>query len=202
MTGSAGFTHYKPQAGEPAPPHRYPLLLALAAVAILVALVGLFTAGWLVVTAAVVAVAALAAFTLAPSPIRAQGWQPFTAPSMTGVLAPNRALAGAEVLAAGQVAGPEDIAISADGRTLYASSFGDGRIVRIDVTPGVRPGVEEHAWTGGSPVDLGPAGRWQPPDLRLVQRSAAGGSGRSGEHRAGPRGSRGRTSLRAAGRGE
>lgn len=61
MTGSAGFTHYKPQAGEPAPPHRYPLLLALAAVAILVALVGLFTAGWLVVTAAIVAVAALAA---------------------------------------------------------------------------------------------------------------------------------------------
>lgn len=154
MTGSAGFTHYKPQAGEPAPPHRYPLLLALAAVAILVALVGLFTAGWLVVTAAIVAVAALAAFALAPSPIRAQGWQPFTAPSMTGVLTPNRALGGAEVLAAGQVAGPEDIAISADGRTLYASSFGDGRIVRIDVTPGVRPSVEEHAWTGGSPVDL------------------------------------------------
>ncbi len=73
---------------------------------------------------------------------------------MTGVLAPNRRLATAEVLAAGEVAGPEDLAISADGRTLYASSFGDGRIVRLDVTRGVAPRVVEHAITHGSAVDL------------------------------------------------
>lgn len=118
------------------------------------AVVGLFTADWVVLAGAILVVAGLTAFNFAPSPIRALGWQPPKAPPLTGVLAPNSALADAEVLLAGELSGPEDLAISADGGTLYASSFCDGRIVRINVSPGVTPAAVDHAHTGGSPVDL------------------------------------------------
>lgn len=115
---ASAYSHYKPQAGEKAPPHRYPLLLAAAGLGLVLAVAGLFVAGWLVGAGALLAVAGVAAFILAPSPISALAWQPPSAPAMTGILTPNRALGGAEVLTAGQVSGPEDIAISADGRTL------------------------------------------------------------------------------------
>ncbi|MGQ0840062.1 SMP-30/gluconolactonase/LRE family protein [Actinokineospora sp.] len=139
--------------GEPAPAHRYPLLLGVGLVGILATLAGLFVGTWLVLAGAIVAVAGFAAFLLAPSPIDPRGWQPPPAPAMVGVLAPNRTLADAEILAAGQVSGPEDLVLTPDGRTLFASSFGDGRIVRIDVT-GKTPRVVDHAKTGGSPVDM------------------------------------------------
>lgn len=149
-----GHTHYKPQVGEAAPPHRYPLLLAVGGVGAVIAVAGLFVSGPLARAGVGLAVAGVVAFLLAPSPIRARGWQPPTAPALTGILAPNRALAGAEILAAGLVAGPEDLAITPDGATLYASSFGDGRIVALDLTLGGNGRVVDHARTGGSPVDL------------------------------------------------
>jgi len=149
-----GYSHHRPQAGEPAEPHRYPLLLVAAGIGVGAAITGLMLASWLAVTGMAVALAGIAGFVLVPSPIRARGWQPPAAPSPTGVLAPNRLLADAEVIAAGQVAGPEDLALTPDGKTLYASSFGDGRIVRIDAGPGRGDRVTTHATTHGSPVDM------------------------------------------------
>lgn len=155
MTLASDFTHYKPRAGETAPSHRYPLLLLVVAVAVVGVVVGLFTSsGWLVLTGGAVALAALAAFVLVPSPVQARGWTPPSAPPMVGILSPNRALGDSEVFADSLISGPEDIAISADGRTLYASNYNDGLIVRLDVSPGVTPRAVEHASTGGSPVDL------------------------------------------------
>ncbi|HEV7648620.1 MAG TPA: SMP-30/gluconolactonase/LRE family protein [Actinophytocola sp.] len=149
MTGALpSHPHVRPQAGEPAPPHRYPLLLAGSGVGLLVLVAGLFTASWLVPAGAALAALGLVAFVAAPSPIKAAGWQPPRAPRVTA----NRALADAEVLAAGQLAGPEDLALTPDGGTLYATSFGDGRIVRFDLAHGGR--MTEHANTGGSPADL------------------------------------------------
>lgn len=144
--GLESHSHVLPQAGEPAPPHHYPLLLLGFGLGVVTLLVGLVAAGWLVWVGAAVAAAALASFVLAPAPIDAIGWQPAAAPRV----APTGSLGDADVLAAGAVAGPEDLAVALDGRSLFASSFGDGRIVRIDLdgTP------TEHADTGGSPVDI------------------------------------------------
>ncbi|MGH8794016.1 MAG: SMP-30/gluconolactonase/LRE family protein [Stackebrandtia sp.] len=154
MSAETVYPHYKPQVGEPAPPHRYPLLLALAGAGVVLVVAGLFVSGWLTLAGVVIAAAGLAAFVFSPSPITAVGWRPPPAPTGSGIFAPNRALADADVLAAGLVAGPEDLAVSHDGRTLYASSFGDGRIVRIDLTADGVPEVVDHARTGGSPVDI------------------------------------------------
>lgn len=57
-------------------------------------------------------------------------WQPAAAPAMTGALAPNTDLKKAELLATGQIHGPEDIAFDAQGR-LHAGLH-DGRIIRLD----------------------------------------------------------------------
>ena len=51
------------------------------------------------------------------------------APPLTGVLEPNDTLMKAELIAQGQLHGPEDTAVDASGR-LYAS-LADGRIVRL-----------------------------------------------------------------------
>lgn len=139
--------HHRPQAGEPAPPHRYPLLLVAAGVGFLTMLAGWVLGPAVLLVGVVLAGGGLAAFVLWPSPIDARAWRPPAAP----MLRPDPALADAQLLAAGQVAGPEDLAIGADGSSLYASSFGDGRIVRIDLADRT---VHEHARTGGSPVDL------------------------------------------------
>lgn len=145
-------THYKPQVGEKAPPHRYAWWLAAVPIGLLAIILGAaLSVTWLVPAGTVLAFAGVAAFLLAPSPIDARAWQPPQAPPATGVLTSNARLATAEVLAAGELAGPEDLAICPDGRTLYASSFGDGRIIRIDAATGA---LSDHARTGGSPVDL------------------------------------------------
>jgi hypothetical protein len=86
------------------------------------------------------------------TPIHAVGWRPEKPPPLVGRLQPNDALRAADVLAAGQVKGPEDV-VRRQG-WLYFSSFGDGRILRLraDATPTDRP--ETFAVTGGAPVDL------------------------------------------------
>ncbi|MEO4047365.1 SMP-30/gluconolactonase/LRE family protein [Pseudomonas sp. CAU 1711] len=82
-----------------------------------------------------------------PSPIDPLAWQPQPAPAMTGALEPNDALMKAELLALGQVQGPEDSAVDAQGR-LYAGLH-DGRVVRI-----AEDRVETFADTGGRPLGM------------------------------------------------
>lgn len=80
-----------------------------------------------------------------PLPIDPLAWDAPPAPTMTGVLEPNDTLMKAELLAKGQVHGPEDTAVDAQGR-VYAGLH-DGRVVRID-TDGR---LETFAETGGRP---------------------------------------------------
>lgn len=67
---------------------------------------------------------------LSPSSLKAVSWEPAPAPKMTGVLAVNQALQKAELLAQGEIHGPEDIAFDAQGR-LHAG-LRDGRVIRLD----------------------------------------------------------------------
>ncbi|UVE16517.1 SMP-30/gluconolactonase/LRE family protein [Pseudomonas sp. LS44] len=93
-----------------------------------------------------VAVAAYLAVT--PSPIDPLAWDAPQAPSMTGVLEPNDTLMKAELLAKGQIHGPEDTAVDAQGR-VYAGLH-DGRIVRISTTGE----VQTFADTQGRPLGM------------------------------------------------
>lgn len=90
-----------------------------------------------------------------PSPIDPLAWQAPPAPVMTGVLEPNDTLMKAELLGRGQVHGPEDSAMDAQGR-LY-SGLHDGRIVRFNADAT----LETFADTGGRPLgmDFDAAGR-------------------------------------------
>ena len=84
---------------------------------------------------------------ITPSPIQPLAWQPQPAPLMTGVLEPNDTLMKAELLAQGQIHGPEDTAVDAEGR-VYAGLH-DGRVVRI-----ADGKVETFANTGGRPLGM------------------------------------------------
>lgn len=85
---------------------------------------------------------------LAPGPVNAAAWQPPEPPAMTGVLTPNQALEEAELLAVGQVYGPEDVDVDAEGR-VYAGTQ-DGKILRV-----LEDGsVESFAITGGRPLGM------------------------------------------------
>lgn len=82
-----------------------------------------------------------------PSPLNALSWQPAPAPAMTGVLAPNDFLQKTELLARGEIHGPEDVAIDAQGR-IY-SGLEDGRIIRLE-----NGKLETLVNTGGRPLGL------------------------------------------------
>ncbi|BAN47574.1 SMP-30/gluconolactonase/LRE family protein [Metapseudomonas resinovorans] len=97
---------------------------------------------------ALVLVALTVYLAVTPSPIDPLAWQAPKAPAMTGVLEPNDTLMKAELIAQGQVHGPEDTAVDAQGR-LYAGLH-DGRIVRI----GENGQVETFAETGGRPLGM------------------------------------------------
>ncbi|WP_339487902.1 SMP-30/gluconolactonase/LRE family protein [Pseudomonas sp. EL_65y_Pfl2_R95] len=84
---------------------------------------------------------------LTPSPINPVAWQAPKAPAMTGVLEPNDTLMKAQLIAKGQVHGPEDTAIDAQGR-VYAG-LADGRVVRIDGDK-----VDTFADTQGRPLGM------------------------------------------------
>jgi sugar lactone lactonase YvrE len=68
-------------------------------------------------------------FLLTPSPVDSEGWLPPLPLAMTGQMAPNERLQQAKLLAKGQVYGPEDTAVDADG-VLYAGTQ-DGLVVRL-----------------------------------------------------------------------
>lgn len=95
-----------------------------------------------------VLVVLLGGFVLAPSPIDAKAWQPPTPEAMTGLLAPNEHLREAELLAKGQVYGPEDTAVNSEG-VVFAGTQ-DGYIVRVF------PDGQVENWlsTGGRPLGM------------------------------------------------
>jgi sugar lactone lactonase YvrE len=84
---------------------------------------------------------------LVPGPVDAVAYRPPPAPPLSGVLAPNDKLKGAELIGVGQIIGPEDVAVDEQGR-IYGGTL-DGRILRVD---GDR--VAPFADTGGRPLGL------------------------------------------------
>ncbi|HBX54912.1 SMP-30/gluconolactonase/LRE family protein [Pseudomonas sp. UBA2684] len=94
-------------------------------------------------------IAAVALYLLVtPSPIDPLAWEAPPAPTMTGVLEPNDTLMKAELLGRGQVHGPEDTAVDAQGQVY--SGLHDGRIVRIKADGS----VETFADTQGRPLGM------------------------------------------------
>lgn len=98
------------------------------------------------------AVASAVVVFVVPSPIDAAGWSPPSRPELAGPLAQNDELVGAEVVAAGRIQGPEDVAFDERGR-LYAGSE-DGRVYRVTPGEGGSEKIEEFADTGGRPLGL------------------------------------------------
>ncbi|PAV25431.1 gluconolactonase [Tamilnaduibacter salinus] len=90
----------------------------------------------------------LGGFLLTPSPVDSRAWTPPVAPGLDGKLAPNERLRLAELLAKGQVTGPEDVDVDQAGR--IHAGLSDGRIVRI--WPDGK--VERWVDTGGRPLGL------------------------------------------------
>ncbi|MEX2474669.1 SMP-30/gluconolactonase/LRE family protein [Marinobacter sp.] len=90
----------------------------------------------------------LGSFLLSPSPVDSKAWEAPSPPALTGKLAPNERLRLSDLLARGQVYGPEDTTVDADG-VLYTGTQ-DGGIVRV--WPDGR--VENWLETGGRPLGL------------------------------------------------
>ncbi len=90
----------------------------------------------------------LGGFLLSPSPVDSQAWAPPPPPDMIGPLSANQHLQLADLLAKGQVYGPEDTAVDGQGR-VYAGTQ-DGKIVRV--WPDGR--VEDWLETGGRPLGM------------------------------------------------
>lgn len=90
----------------------------------------------------------LGGFLLSPSPVDSKAWDAPSPPPLAGDIAPNERLEQAELLALGQVNGPEDTAVDQLGR-LYTGTE-DGRIVRIG------PDGRSETWveTGGRPLGM------------------------------------------------
>lgn len=83
-----------------------------------------------------------------PAPIDPLAYTPPVKPALEGPLAPNDRLQSAEILAQGQVDGPEDVEVDAAGR-IYAGTA-DGWVVRVE-----RDGsVTRFARTGGRPLGM------------------------------------------------
>lgn len=114
---------------------------------------------------------ALAYLALAPAPIDPVAWDPGPVPAMTGPLAPNSSLAAAELIAQGQIDGPEDVETDAQGR-LYGGTNA-GTILRVEGNQ-----VTRFADTGGRPlgIDFAPDGALIVADAKkgLLSVDAAG----------------------------
>jgi len=91
---------------------------------------------------------AIIALFIYPSPIDSVAWNPPAAPQLSGPTAPNNLLASADILARGEVYGPEDVAIDQQGRIFAGTQ--DGFIKRV-LTDGT---VETWVDTGGRPLGL------------------------------------------------
>lgn len=102
---------------------------------------------WLIAVLLVLSLVA-GGFLLMPSPIDAKAWQPPEPAAMNGLLAANELLREAELLAKGEVYGPEDTATRSDG-VVFAGTQ-DGYIVRV--FPDGR--VENWLSTGGRPLGM------------------------------------------------
>lgn len=90
----------------------------------------------------------LGSFLLAPSPVNSKAWNPPSPPPMIGPVAPNERLRLADLLARGQVYGPEDTAVSPEG--VLHTGTQDGYIVRV--FPDGR--VENWLSTDGRPLGM------------------------------------------------
>ena len=84
-----------------------------------------------------------------PAPIAPVAYAPPSKAPLAGPLRPNDALAGATLLAPGQVHGPEDVAFDGQGR-LYTGTA-DGTLLRLRLPDG---SPEAFAVTGGRPLGL------------------------------------------------
>jgi len=83
-----------------------------------------------------------------PSPIDPVAYDPPPKPEMTGPFTPNDRLASAEILAAGQVDGPEDVDVNEQGQIFTGTA--DGRVVRVDPDGKLTTLVN----TGGRPLGV------------------------------------------------
>lgn len=84
-----------------------------------------------------------------PVSIEPVAWTPPPAPALEGAFAPNSYLDDVERLLSGNVLGPEDVVMDAEGR-LYTGTV-DGRIVRFNADG---TGAATFANTGGRPLGL------------------------------------------------
>ncbi|MYL26200.1 MULTISPECIES: SMP-30/gluconolactonase/LRE family protein [Halomonadaceae] len=90
----------------------------------------------------------LGLFFLWPSPVDSAAWEPPEAPGLEGPAKPNEALQDADVLAKGEIEGPEDTEVDGEGNVY--GGLQDGRIIRV--TP--EGEVETFADTGGRPLGM------------------------------------------------
>jgi sugar lactone lactonase YvrE len=85
---------------------------------------------------------------LPPSPISPQAYSPPTPQDLSGVLAANKLLQQAEILAVGKINGPEEVAVDSQGR-IYGGTQ-DGKIMIL--TPDGK--LEVFAETHGRPLGM------------------------------------------------
>jgi sugar lactone lactonase YvrE len=97
---------------------------------------------------AVLSAATLITFLALPPTTRSLAWTPPRAPNFEGAYAVSPALLDAETVLPGQVVGPEDVVVDAEGR-IYTGTV-DGKLVRSKMDGG----VEILAETGGRPLGL------------------------------------------------
>lgn len=90
----------------------------------------------------------VAALSFVPGRVDPAAWQPPPPTPLSGVFAPNDLLKNADLLAEGEVYGPEDVAVDAEGRVYGGTQ--DGKIVRVLADGSVEVFVE----TGGRPLGL------------------------------------------------
>lgn len=101
-----------------------------------------------IAAASLAALLVLAILLTLSSPLQSVAWKPEKAPPLTGILEPNDKLLKAELLGQGQITGPEDVDVDAQGRVY--GGLADGRIVRI----WPNGTVEDFANTGGRPLGM------------------------------------------------
>ncbi|OUS30167.1 gluconolactonase [Gammaproteobacteria bacterium 45_16_T64] len=90
----------------------------------------------------------LSALFLYPSPVDSVSWTPPPAPDLDAIAPPNELLTQAELLAKGEIYGPEDVAVDKQGRVYGATQ--DGLIKRVLPNGTVETWVE----TFGRPLGL------------------------------------------------
>ena len=87
-------------------------------------------------------------FLLQPAPVDPAAYTPPKAPELSGVLAPNHLLQKSELLALGEIHGPEEVAVDSQGR-VYGGTM-EGKIMRL-LSDGK---LEAFADTKGRPLGI------------------------------------------------